>query len=816
MSTELPALSDPARLASLRRLGLLDTEAEEAFDRLTRLASHFLGVPSSVVNLLDDQRQFFKSATGLSGPLAVQRGSPLSHAFCKHVVASGAAMVVNDAPHHPVVGDNPAVQEYGVKAYVGIPVRAPDGHVIGTFCVFDSKPRQWTEREVELMAELAQVVMDEIRLRHENRERIRSEREFRNAFDYAGIGMALVSLDGRWMQVNRVMCDIVGYQEADLLKLTFQDITHPADLDADLALLADLLAGKTAHYQLEKRYYHRAGHIVHVRLTVSLVRDKAGEPLHFIAQVEDITAAKQYVASLAAARDEALAASRLKSEFLANMSHEIRTPMNGVIGMADLLMGTSLTPEQQQMGRVIRNGAESLLTIINDILDFSKIEAGKLTIEAVDFNLAEQIQQAVSLLRPRAWARNLTLTAGLPADLPPGLSGDAMRIQQVLVNLAGNAVKFTEQGGVVVNVRSLPDAPAGQYAFRVEVRDTGIGITPEQCERLFKSFSQADGSTTRKYGGTGLGLAISRQLIELMGGRIGVESQPGKGSTFWFELVLPVVQRVAPAATVAPATLTTAPFNTSILVAEDNPANQLVIRLLLEKAGFGCEIVGDGQAAIERLAQRNFDVVLMDCQMPRLDGYEATRRIRAGAEGVRSPKVPIIALTAHAMASDREKCLAAGMNDYLTKPIRLEVLQQALQRHGIKVAAAPEISISQAPQTGVVLDPEQIAQLRDLPGRDHPTLLGDVIGMFLADVPPDLTRLGELVEKRNAGEAAKLAHRLAGSAANVGAQALGQRLRDLEIAGRAGDWPEIGRLQSALAGDWQAVDAALAELKAGT
>ena len=367
---------------------------------------------------------------------------------------------------------------------------------------------------------------------------------------------------------------------------------------------------------------------------------------------------------------------------------------------------------------------------------------------------------------------------------------------------------------MAVIVQSRPATHPGRYAFRIEVRDTGIGITPEEGARLFQPFMQADGSTTRKYGGTGLGLAISQQLIGLMDGRIGFDSAVGEGSVFWFELELPVVAvtdlglgaaGARPAGAGDPAV--------RILVAEDNAANQLVIRLLLEKLGIAFDLVSDGIAVLERLAARDYAAVLMDCQMPRLDGYETTRRIRTQAGGVRQPRIPIIALTAHAMASDRDKCIEAGMDAYLAKPIRLEALQQAFQRAGIIPGADILAPMVQATPRAPVLDPAQLAQLRELPGRESGTLLDDLIGMVLRDVPPDLARLHGLVERRDGPEVAQLAHRLAGSAANLGATGLRQALQDLEYAGRKAEWPAADRARLALDREWTSVREALQSLQ---
>ncbi len=515
-----------------------------------------------------------------------------------------------------------------------------------------------------------------------------SEERFRHAFDFAGSGMALVALNGAWLRVNRALCEVTGYSEAELQQKTFQELTHPDDLAKDLASVRELLTGQRRYYQLEKRYFHRDGHVVWIRLTVSLIRDAAGQPLHFVTQVEDITESKRLQEDLARARDEAVAASRFKSEFLATVSHEIRTPMNGIIGMAELLMGTKMDDDQREMGRVIQSSAESLMHIINDVLDFSKVEAGKLRLDPVNFELREVIDDALALLAPRAEEKGLDLSCDFDAPLDAPMLGDAGRIRQVVVNLVGNAVKFTAAGRIDVAVRHRGDVGL-RRKFRVEVRDTGIGIPPADQGRLFQAFTQVDGSTTRRFGGTGLGLAICRQLVHLMAGEIGFESVVGRGSTFWFELELPITRTamMRPAASDGVEPATAGRRGLRLLVAEDNATNQLVTRRLLAKMGHEVDIVDNGQLALARLEEEKYDAILMDCQMPVIDGYEVTRRIRAGKVPRLDPLTLIIAITASATPEDRRRCFEAGMNDYVAKPIRANELNAALRRVGL---AMPE------------------------------------------------------------------------------------------------------------------------------
>jgi len=740
--------------------------------------------------------------------------------------------------------------------------------------------------------------------------------------------VAITDVRGTITYVNDKFCRISKYAREELLGQNHKLINsghHPRLFFWEL--YRAIAAGEVWHGEICNRA--KDGSLYWVDTTIVPVLNDAGKPVSYVAIRADITTRKNLEESLARHRDQALEASRLKSEFLANMSHEIRTPMNGIIGMSGLLLDSLRDEKQREMGRVVIGSAENLLVIINDILDFSKIEAGKLRIQPEEFELRSALEETLALLAPRANEKGLELLCDFDERLDAVLLGDAGRIRQMLTNLVGNAIKFTEYGEVLVRVKWMHEE-AEHVRFHASVRDTGIGLSAATQARLFEPFFQADGTTTRNYGGTGLGLAITRQLVEHMGGRIGVNSVEGEGAEFWFELDLP---RIAPGSGVkmaplaagtrvlvvddnatnrkiligqitamggsadsvgsgaaalarlqfaqqagepfsaavldwhmpamdglelaariragtasaaiplimlsssgplvspgeearadfaayltkpvrkealhrallelsrgpvpapkdSPAISVASPAGFHLLLAEDNSTNRQVAQLMLEKLGMAVDVAKNGREALELLARRSYDGVLMDCQMPVLDGYEATRRIRGGKLAGVNPQIPIIALTAHARPEDRTRCLEAGMSDYVTKPIRPTELKAALERCGIgpnQAGSAAPVLPAAAEAEGV-FDEETLRSIQDLPGINGPSLLLELARLYLSDEAERLAGLTQLANAHEGQLLAEAVHGFGGNAASFGGLEVRQVALDLEDGARAGDWEEV-------------------------
>ena len=576
---------------------------------------------------------------------------------------------------------------------------------------------------------------------------------------------------------------------ADPMLLTA--MIHPEDRQACVDALLE--AGATrGPYEMEYRLVHADGS---QRWVLERGRFSQSSMDGFIVAhgyVADITHRKEAETALADARDAAEAANRAKSEFLATISHEIRTPMNGVMGMTSVLLDTELTTEQRRSALTIRDSAESLLSLLNDVLDFSKLEAQAMELETVAFDLHALVHYAREIVMPRARAKAIGLNVEIQESVPQFVKGDPARLRQILLNYLGNGVKFTNEGAVTIRLTARTQGT--ETWLGIEVQDTGIGIAPDRLDRLFKSFSQADASISRRYGGTGLGLAICKRLAERMGGSVGVTSVEGAGSTFRVDIPVGITTRAECQNAARP--LEASRFERALrsingserkprlLVAEDNATNQLVVRSVLAKFDLTADFAGNGLEALEAMRQRPYDLVLMDVHMPEMDGLEATRAIRSFGDA--RAQIPIIALTANAFAHDVENCLAAGMSGHLGKPFRKEELIIAI---GEALAGEASSRRGGGPDDGAAadtVDEAALARFRDDAGEETLNLLIDT---FLADAADKLRQLGELARDGRTGQstgqstgknAIRLAHSLKSAAAMAGARALSEASRVLE------------------------------------
>jgi len=609
-------------------------------------------------------------------------------------------------------------------------------------------------------------------------------------------GILVVDLDGRIENFNRRFAAV--WQIPD-------DVIHGGDDHAIVRHLRRQLAGGFGDQRrLLRLLATRAadtldtftladGRSIECRSRPRQMQDRL---LGRVISFSDISERIAHEHELAKARDEAWRATRAKSEFLATMSHEIRTPMNGVIGMAELLMDTPLNDEQSRFAQTIRSSGELLLGIINDVLDVSKIESGKLVLETVDFDFHAVIADVVALMSFRAREKGVTLNATINPTLPQWLRGDPLRLRQVLLNLCSNAIKFTEHGSVTIACTS--DTPRHDaVGLRVAVSDTGIGISSDSARALFMPFVQADVSTTRRFGGTGLGLSICKRLIEMMGGAIGVSSEEGQGATFWFSLALPH-GKAATARTATSISMPTRPL--CILVADDNTVNRQVLSTMLERRGHAVTLAENGRQALERMQDTVFDLVLMDCQMPELDGYEASRRLRAGAAGSSNQETPVIACTASSMSDKRDRCLAAGMNDLILKPIRWDVLADLLTRWTkVSTESVTEPRAAASGKTSNdIFNP--VRMLSAMAG-DGDLARVAVTGV-LDNMPQEIELLRAALASGDGTVATRAAHSIKGMAATVCGEETRAAAERIESAGQEGSLVAATALHALLVEQW--------------
>ena len=714
MISPLTAHADPSRLNVLRQYEVLDSQPDKALDDLTAMAAEICGVHIALITIVDEHRVWFKAKYGLDVSEISSEGS-----FCACALTHQDLLIVSDTTKDVRFADTPLVTgPAGFRFYAGAPLISPEGVALGTLCVIDTEPRYLTDMQKRSLKVLAEQVTTHLELGRQVSALRLSQECFSSAFENAAIGMAMVSLDGHWLKVNDALCELLGYTSQELVGKTVREIAHPEDLAANMANARKLLEGNQRYYKMEERYIHKDGSVVWALLSVSVIRDKKNRSQYFVSQIEDIGELKRAMEVQKELVLKAQAAEKAKSQFLATMSHEIRTPLNGVIGMASILADTELNGMQRECVETINVSGESLLAVINDILDYSKIEAGRLELEKRAFGVRQVVEEAFDIFATQIRAKQLEAVHMVAPEIPTKLMGDSTRLRQILVNLIGNAIKFTAKGEIAVNVEVTAKDEKGHH-LTFSVADTGIGIPASAADKLFNAFQQVDSSTTRQFGGTGLGLAICKRLTTLMGGTIWVESVAGKGSTFKFTAILP---DAAPEECADVVGTNGALKGRSALIVDDHQSNRRILEMQLGFWGMTSVSAATGEEALEILGKQKFDALLVDLLMPGMDGVTLARNIR------KTHQTPLLLLTCTGDLLSGEE--ATLFENQISKPIKHSVLFNSL----LKVTGHEDAQLKKPSEKKMNAALGQKNPLRILMAEDN--LINQKVGLLM------LSRLG--------------------------------------------------------------------------